>query len=96
MSPAKYLCTKGGSPHLCARQAEEAYQHGRNGSRHHEHSRGGTLAAAYANNGQFEEAISWQEKALVREKGRKEKAELRAALELFRAGQPFRAPQRSG
>ena len=55
----------------------------------------GTLAAAYANNGQFEEAISWQEKALALEKGRAEKAEFRAALKLYRAGQPYRLPRRS-
>jgi predicted DNA-binding WGR domain protein/tetratricopeptide (TPR) repeat protein len=55
----------------------------------------GTLAAAYANNGQFEEAISWQEKAIAREYFRQEKAELRAALKLYRAGQPYRLPPRS-
>lgn len=54
----------------------------------------GTLAAAYANNGQFEEAISWQEKALARAKAKAAKAELRAGLELYRAGQPYRLPQR--
>ena len=55
----------------------------------------GTLAAAYANDGQFEEAISWQEKAIALEKGRKEKTELRATLKLYRAGQPYRLPRRS-
>jgi predicted DNA-binding WGR domain protein len=54
-----------------------------------------TLAAAYANNGQFEEAIASLEKALVLEKGTQGKAELRAHLKLYRAGQPYRLPQRS-
>jgi serine/threonine-protein kinase len=52
----------------------------------------GTLAAAYANNGQFKEAISWQEKAITRAEEKKEKTELRAALKLYRAGQPYRLP----
>jgi predicted DNA-binding WGR domain protein/tetratricopeptide (TPR) repeat protein len=66
-----------------------------NASRWKDPSHLGTLAAAYANNGQLEEAISWQEKALALEKDRKEKTELRAALKLYRAGQPYRLPGRS-
>lgn len=52
----------------------------------------GTLAAAYASNGQFEDAIAWAEKALARQKGRKAKAELNAQLKLYRAGQPYHLP----
>jgi predicted DNA-binding WGR domain protein len=55
----------------------------------------GTLAAAYANNGQFEEAIASLEKALALEKGKQGKAALRAQLKLYRAGQPYRLPERS-
>ena len=55
----------------------------------------GTLAAAYANNGQFEEAIVSLEKALALEKGKQGKAALRAQLKLYRAGQPYRLPRRS-
>jgi predicted DNA-binding WGR domain protein/ankyrin repeat protein len=49
-----------------------------------------TLAAAYANNGQFEEAIASLEKALALEKDKQEKAALRAHLKLYRTGQPYR------
>jgi tetratricopeptide (TPR) repeat protein len=55
----------------------------------------GTLAAAYANNGQFEEAIATVEKALALEKSRSGKADLRAQLKLYQAGKPFRVRQRS-
>jgi tetratricopeptide (TPR) repeat protein len=51
-----------------------------------------TLAAAYANCGQFQKAISWQEKAIRLEKDRDEKKNLREHLDLYRAGQPYRLP----
>lgn len=48
-----------------------------------------TLAVAFAANGQFEEAVRWQEKALEL-CGEEEKADYRSRLDLYRAGQPFR------
>src|SRR5258708_24767678 len=50
-----------------------------------------TLAAAYAETGQFAEAIRWQEKALedagfARSSG----PAMRQRLELYRAGKPYR------
>lgn len=54
-----------------------------------------TLAAAYANNGQFEEAIAALEKALRLERNKRAKGALNAQLKLYRAGQPYRLKQRS-
>src|SRR5262249_3009675 len=50
-----------------------------------------TLAAAYAENGQFEEAVKWQQKALDHPDFKKEKQEegLRRR-ELYASGKPFR------
>ena len=49
-----------------------------------------TLAAAYAANGQFEEAVRWQQKAVQVAKGQY-KAKLAVRLKLYQQGQPYRA-----
>ena len=48
-----------------------------------------TLAAAHAENGEFDEAQKWQLKAIDLAPAH-EKAELHARLELYKTGQPFR------
>ena len=52
----------------------------------------GTLAAAYAEAGDFGEAIRWQERALDLATPAYDKAGARDRLELYRAGKPYRAP----
>jgi hypothetical protein len=50
------------------------------------------LAAAYAETGQFKEAVKWQKKALEAgfgDKGQRERA--RKRLKLYEAGKPYRA-----
>jgi tetratricopeptide (TPR) repeat protein len=49
------------------------------------------LAAACAETGLFADAVNWQEHALELAPA-KQKAELQARLEIYRAGQPYRAP----
>jgi tetratricopeptide (TPR) repeat protein len=54
-----------------------------------------TLAAAYAEGGNFEEAAKWQTKAieyLARESS--DRADAQARLKLYKAGQPYREPVR--
>ena len=51
-----------------------------------------TLAAAYAEAGDFTEAIKWQNKAIEIAPNHK-KPDLRTRLELYQAGKPFRQPQ---
>ena len=48
------------------------------------------LAAAYAECGQFDEAVKWQTKAVELGTGLESLAESRARLDLFKAGKPFR------
>ncbi len=48
------------------------------------------LAAAYAEKGNFEEAIRWQTKAIELSPTEKQKQEGHRRLELFKAGEPFR------
>jgi len=48
-----------------------------------------TLAAAYAEEGDFEKAVEWQTKALA-EAPEKDKAVFQAHLELYKSGKPFR------
>jgi len=48
-----------------------------------------TLAAAYAENGQFEEAIKWEEKA-IELAYEFHKAPFRSRLELYKSGKPYR------
>lgn len=56
-----------------------------------------TLAAAYAESGDFEEAIKWQSKAVATAKGDDEFIrQLRERLELYRAGKPYREEPRQG
>ena len=50
-----------------------------------------TLAAACAETGNFAEAVKWQENALKLAPA-KLKAELRARLELYKSGNPYRTP----
>ncbi len=55
----------------------------------------GTLAAAYAEDGQFEKAKEWQAKAIELAKTDKsatdkKKAEARSRLELYKQGKPYR------
>ena len=48
-----------------------------------------TLAAAYAENGQFDQAIQWQQKALSKWRGRPN-SDWRERLELYQAKKPYR------
>jgi beta-lactamase regulating signal transducer with metallopeptidase domain/tetratricopeptide (TPR) repeat protein len=50
------------------------------------------LAAAYAENGQFAEAVKWEEKAMeLLEKGQTDsRKKMQSRLELYQAGRPFR------
>ena len=48
------------------------------------------LAAAYAEQGDFEEAIKWQEKAIELTTNEEEKAVLRTRIELYKEGKPYR------
>lgn len=50
-----------------------------------------TLAAAYAENGNFEEAVRWQQK-VIEMQGEKAKPAYSSRLELYLARQPFRSP----
>jgi tetratricopeptide (TPR) repeat protein len=50
-----------------------------------------TLAAAYAECGQFDEAVKWQQEA-VRLAGDKVREELRGRLELFKKGEAYHGP----
>ena len=47
------------------------------------------LAAAYAENGEFSEAVKWQEKAIELAPAN-EKADVRSHLELYKSGKPYR------
>jgi tetratricopeptide (TPR) repeat protein len=51
----------------------------------------GALAAAFAEQGDFENAVKWQEKAidLVPQKQKRQRAALRSTLNLYQAHQPF-------
>jgi tetratricopeptide (TPR) repeat protein len=49
-----------------------------------------TLAAAYAEVGQFEDAVDWQTKALLLAGQEPQKAKYRARLESYRARKPYR------
>jgi tetratricopeptide (TPR) repeat protein len=55
-----------------------------------------TLAAAYAEAGDFAAAVAWQEKAIERLEDEPQKDDFRSRLSLYRAGKPYRqsAPQR--
>ena len=46
-------------------------------------------SAAYAKNGDFDEAVKWQEKAIELAPAN-EKADLRSRLVLYKSGKPFR------
>jgi tetratricopeptide (TPR) repeat protein len=52
------------------------------------------LAAAYAETGQFAEAVRWQKRALEKLVIVGERAEAEARLKLYENGKPFRLPQR--
>lgn len=52
------------------------------------------LAAAYAESGDFEKAVQWQEEATEMVPG-KRRAEYRARLDLYKAGKPFRDEPRN-
>ena len=49
-----------------------------------------TLAAAYAEDGDFEKAVKWQEKALEKASDETIKKRYRSRLELYRQGKPYR------
>ena len=49
-----------------------------------------TLAAAYAENGDFTHAREWEVKAIAREKSDKKKGQYTARLELYRQQKPYR------
>ncbi len=49
-----------------------------------------TLAAAYAESGNFEEAVKWSEKSIEISSSDKQKADLKKELETFKAGKPVR------
>jgi tetratricopeptide (TPR) repeat protein len=49
-----------------------------------------TLAAAYAENGDFEQARRWQAKAIELSTNNKEKEEYRSRLRLYEQGKPYR------
>jgi tetratricopeptide (TPR) repeat protein len=48
-----------------------------------------TLAAAYAENGEFSEAVKWQEKAIELASAN-DKADLRSRLDLYKSRKPYR------
>jgi len=52
------------------------------------------LAAAYAENGEFDEAVEWQIKA-AKIAPKEKKEEVRSVLELYRKGQPYRTAMTS-
>ena len=54
-----------------------------------------TLAAAYAESGQFERAVLTQNEAISLAHDDKEKAELESHLKLFQSRSPYRAPSKS-
>ncbi len=54
-----------------------------------------SLAAAYAQLGDFQQAVLWQQKA-VEMAGKKIKDDLAARLELYKQGQPFREKSQGG
>ncbi len=49
-----------------------------------------TLAAAYAESGDFGSAVKWQTKAIELETDAKEKGEYQARLKLYQEKKPFR------
>ena len=49
-----------------------------------------TLAAAYAESGDFDSAAKWQAKAIELESDEKEKADFQARLQLYKDKKPFR------
>ncbi len=49
-----------------------------------------TLAAAYAESGDFEQACKWQEKAIQLATNEKDNQEFRSRLELYQSGKPYR------
>lgn len=49
-----------------------------------------TLAAAYAESGDFEQARKWQEKAIQLATNEKDNQEFRSRLELYQSGKPYR------
>ncbi len=53
-----------------------------------------TLAAAYAEVGDFASAVKWQTKAIELEADPKERLEYQARLKLFRENRPFREAAR--
>jgi tetratricopeptide (TPR) repeat protein len=54
-----------------------------------------TLAAAYAESGDFEQAVRWQTRALAELPGAKDQAGLQNRLARYRSGQPYRdTPQK--
>lgn len=52
----------------------------------------GTLAAAYAERGDFASAVKYQERALALYKTRDDVAQGRARLDLYKSGKPYREP----
>ena len=48
-----------------------------------------TLAAAYAEMGDFKQAVNWQEKAIAACM-KKDKAEFESRLQLYKEGKPYR------
>ncbi len=50
-----------------------------------------TLAACYAESGDFDAAVRWQTKA-IEQAPQSQKADFRSRLELYRAGKPYREP----
>jgi tetratricopeptide (TPR) repeat protein len=49
-----------------------------------------TLAAAYAEAGEFDAAVKWQTKAIAMSSGGDDKSKLEARLKLYQAGKPYR------
>lgn len=57
-----------------------------------------TIAAAYAENGQFDEAREWQAKAIALERDDKSATDtetMRSRLEIYKANKPYREPSKS-